>query len=325
MRGLVSFVLVVGLLLLGTALTSESLAGCIPGNRFSSFNFVTGEYSYVYTPGVVPGPQSTTVSDKMQGAFWMLGHGVPGPAQQGIDNGRFEAIEVIAPGYFDPYGGWLRGYPYYGTWILGNWGSSPDIDSCPGAVPGQKCMAILLTDEVDGNGYFAFLTDETEFAQDFDFVQPANGPIDLIEIPKPAILGTAYHVDGTDFGLLIGGPELADLEGGLYLDPVCLAFNVLGYKIYSQRLPSGSEPPISRDRALWTAETGMMYLGSTFTLPFNCSVDLDVYLALGLVFESGFELQVSRNSPRVACGPTIAEPDDLDLKPRRKPGRKTKR
>ena len=51
--------------------------------------------------------------------------------------------------------------------------------------------------------------------------------------------------------------------------------------------------------------------------------DSDVYLATSLVFESGFELQlVGENSVRVACGPTIAQPDDLQP---RKPGRKPRR
>jgi hypothetical protein len=331
MRNTLSFALVGGLLLLASALSGETWAKCTFARLFNSAN-PTG-YSYVYTPGLVPGPESTTVSEKMQGAFWMLGHGVPGPVpNQGVDNGRFEAIVVTAPGLF--YYGWVRGYPNYGAYIQGpSWASSPDIDPCPDIVVGQRCMAILLTDEVDGNGYFAFLTDEADGSHNYDFVQPANAPIDLIEIPKPAILGTAYHVDGADFGLVIGGPDRADLEGGLYLDPVCLGLgDVVGYKIYSQPLASGSEPPVSRDRTFWTDETpppGVLDLGSTFTVPFDCSGDapdsFDVYLALGLVFESRFELQVSRNSTRVACGPTIAESDDLDLKPRRMPRRKTKR
>ena len=48
---------------------------------------------------------------------------------------------------------------------------------------------------------------------------------------------------------------------------------------------------------------------------------LVIYLATSLVFDSGFELQlVGPNSPRVACGPTIAEPGDLQpRKPARKP------
>ena len=328
MRGLVSLATVVGLLLLASALSGETRAHCTFVRLFNSSN-PTG-YSYLYTPGVESGPESTTVTEKMQGAFWMLGYGVPGPEPgQGIDNGRFEAIVVTAPGYF--YYGWVRGFPYYGAYIQGpSWASSPDIDPCPDIVVGQRCMAILLTDEVNGVGYFAFLTDEADGSQNYDFVQPANGPINLIQIPKPAILGTVFNGNSSVLGLLIGGPDLADLEGGLYLDPVCLGLgDVVGYKIYSLSQPSGSPPPISRDRALWTAETGTMDFGTTFTLTFDCSGaapdNFDIYLALGLVFESGFELQVSRNSSRVACGPIIAEPDDLDLKPRRKPGRKTKR
>ena len=166
MRGLVSFVLVVGLLLLASALIGETRAGCTAHCGSRLFNSSNGpRYSYLYTPGLVPGPESTTVTEKMQGAFWMLGHGVPGPdVCQGIDNGRFEAIVVYAeiPGYF--YGGWVRGRPYYGAYIQGpSWTSSAVIDRgpCHLALGQQRCMAILLTDEVDGNGYFAFLTDRS--------------------------------------------------------------------------------------------------------------------------------------------------------------------
>ena len=121
-------------IILLAAIAPRSHATCSFARLFSSFT-VPG-YSYLYTPGVFPGPGSTTVTETMRGSFWMMGNGVPGSVPgQGIDNGRFEAIVVYSPGYF--YGGWVRGYPYpYGAYIQGpTWASSPDIHRCPHSLP----------------------------------------------------------------------------------------------------------------------------------------------------------------------------------------------
>lgn len=327
MKKLLSYAVVLGLVLTGAALTSETQATCSFARLFNSSN--PGGYSYLYTPGVSPGPTTTTVTENMVGSFWMLGNGVPGAAQnQGIDNGRFDAIVYSGPGYF--YYGWVRGFPYYGAYIQGpSWASSPDIDLCPDQVVGQRCMAILLTDEVNGVGYFAFLTDEADGSQNYDFVQAGNGPVNLVQIPKPSIIGS-NTVDASTVELILAGPNAAALAGGLYLDPNCSTFgDVAGYKVRSQTVASGAQPPSDRDVASWTDVTpggGTIPLGTGTTVTVTCAGNSDVYITTSVEFESGFEFGLtSENSTRVACGPTIAEPEPLNRKPGRRPGRKTKR
>jgi hypothetical protein len=327
MKKLLSYAVVLGLVMTGVALTSETQATCPLARLFNSSTPGAG-YSYIYTPGVLPGALSTSVTENMVGSFWAMGAGIPGTVpQQGIDNGIFPAIVVSGPGYF--YYGWVRGFPLYAAYIQGPaWSSSPDIDGCPDAVIGQRCMAILLTDQVDGVGYFAFLTDEADGSQNYDFIQAGNLPINLVQIPKPAISGSTT-IDIANVDVIIQGPTAVDIAGGLYLDPACAFGDVVGYKIRSQTFGFGGVPPTDRSVASWTDITpggGTVPLGTPTTVRITCGANSDVYLATTLEFDSGFEFGLTgENSTRVACGPTIAEPGPIDRKPSRRPARKTKR
>jgi hypothetical protein len=327
MKKLLGSSVVLSLVLTGAALCHEVQATCSFARLFNSSN--PGGYSYVYTPGLTPGPASTTVSEQVVGSFWMLGNGVPGAAMgQGIDNGRFQAIVLSGPGYF--YYGWIRGFPYYGAYIQGpSWASSPDIDLCPDQVVGQRCMAMVLTDQVNGVGFFAFLTDEADGSQNYDFVQPGNGPINLIQIPKPAIVGASMPAPNT-IELVVAGPSATTLAAGLLLDPNCSTFDdVAGYKIRSQVVAGNSSPPSDRDISNWTDVTpggGVVPLGQNTMVQIHCPDVNDVYLATSLEFDSGFELGLtSENSTRVSCDWILAEPEPLNNKPGRRPARKTKR
>jgi len=277
-------------------------------------------YSYVYTPGVTHGPDATTVSEKMRGAFWMLGNGVPGSVpDQGIDNGRFEAIEVSGPGCF--HYGWVRGFPPYGAYIGGpSWSSNMNIDGCPDSITsGQKCMAVLLTDEVNGVGYFALLTDEADASQNYDFVQAINGPINLVPMPIPTVTGVIQLVALTvEIGV---HTSFADLNGGLYLDVGCATVvDLLGYKIRYQSVPVGSPAPSDRSIELWTDATPGKIVplsgpDSAVTITASCTSPAEVYLATSLVFDSGFETpHVSANSIEPArCHVCSGKDSDGDL------------
>jgi hypothetical protein len=337
MKRVLRYAVVLGLVLTGTTLICETQATCSFARLFNSSN--PAGYSYVYTPGLTPGPTSTTVSGDLVGSFWMLGNGVPGAAMgQGIDNGRFQAIVLSGPGYF--YYGWIRGFPYYGAYIQGpSWASSPDVDLCPDQVVGQRCMAMVLTDQVNGVGFFAFLTDEADASQNYDFVQPGNGPINLIQIPKPAII-SSNRPNSNTVELIVAGPSASTLAAGLFLDPNCSSLgDITGYKIRSQRwdpncssfgkVASNCVPNFDRDVSNWRDVTpggGTVPLGQSTLIPIDCSSDANVYLVTSLVFDSGFELGlISESSSRVSCSVILAEPEPLNRKPGRRPDRKTKR
>jgi len=329
MRALPSFVVILGLVATGAALTSETQATCSFARLFNS---VTNGYSYVYTPGVIADETQTSMTGKAIGSFWMMGAGLPGDVPEGgIDNGRFEALIPYVPGqpgYY--YHGWMRNAPGYPLYIQGpSWASSADIDLCPDQIVGQKCMAMLLADEVNGVGYFAFLTDEADAAGNYNFVQAGNAPINLIRIPKLALTGS-NRLDPDTIALIVAGPSAAELAGGLYLDPNCSGLgDITGYKIRSQTVPLNSQPPSDRDVSQWADVTpggGTVPLGQSTMLPIDCSSDSDVYLVTSLEFDSGFEFGlISENSSRVSCSLMIADPEPVDRKTDRPPARKTKR
>ncbi len=156
--------------------------------------------------------------------------------------------------------------------------------------------------------------------------QPGNAPYNLVQIPKLGISGSSTISD-SKVSMNVTFDESA-IAAGLYLDPSCSgrAPEVTGYRVRAQGVPLGDSPPDSRDRNNWTDVSpngNVIGLGDGAVVEVDCAGDTDVYLAASLVFNDGFESSVGENSTRAACGPNIADPDDLQqLKPSSRPGRK---
>jgi hypothetical protein len=245
------------------------------------------------------------VTPDLEGVFWRLGSGDPALGF-GIDNGSFPAFE----GYQD---GWVHYVPGYPAYFYGHWAEDPRIDGCIDGPASPHCMALALTDQLNGTGYFALLTAAADANTSFDFLQPDAAPIDLAPIPRPAVVGTTL----TPGGILLTVLPEALPDAGLYLggDP-CAPEVVVGYRVYQRELAPGEPSAPDRHVATWTpAEGGMgpdgapLPLGTAAQVLYRETCGSTVF-ALTLAFESGFETPfVSADSVRIDANPFCTDFD----------------
>ena len=186
---------------------------------------------------------------------------------------------------------------------------------------------MVLTDEVDGQSYFALLAVENDAFGNYNFSQP-GGEIRLQPLDRaagsPGVAGGPVIAGSTRLGttgveLQINSPDLAG--SNINVEGAC--GNVIaGYKVFTQVLPRGSVPPSSRNSADGWVESGNGNVGETATVQVDCSGgDSDIYVATALVLDSGFETGVvSANSQKVDCGTNSANPGDIQQRPRIRPG-----
>jgi hypothetical protein len=269
--------------------------------------------SYIYTPGVDvgDGPLQSSVTENLTGHFWILGFGDP-ELLRGVDNGAhagFGQSEVDDP--------WIFTYPGYPAFFSGHWAESQYIDGCVDTVAGccpfplnrNVCMVVMLTDQHDATGYFALLADLSDDNLNYSFFPSEAEHFHLAPLPVPQM--TSIHDRGAgNLNLTVSPPEV---NSGLHLSPGCVtqADFVVGYRIYQQRLEPGDLPPPTRSiDAGWfgtstdgvCGETAFVALGENFDVDVSCDRDTDVYLALSLVFDSGFETPVvSADSAVIEC------------------------
>jgi hypothetical protein len=285
-------------------------------------NVFTPNYNFYDQPTMYPG--NPPVSPNFTGAFWAYGVG------QANNSGAF-GVE----NWFSYYA--LPSFQLYvGGEIFTTWAANSDIVGClfnggttAGALDGQECSCVLLTDHDGTTGYYAALGNGID-ANGNAFLGQAgtdgfgNGaPLILKPIPKPTITGS-FRDPGT-FNITLdvnvtGAP-------GDYLGTTGAACNcgVTGYKVLARTLTRGSAPPADRTAATWQALNlaggavqGVNPLGAPITVESLCGAsNTDVYLATQLFFDSDFSTSVvSANSTRVECGPTIAEPQPIRPKVR---------
>jgi hypothetical protein len=304
------------LLLLGAAVQPAS-ANCASAVGF----FMT--YGYVQTPGQYATycpfpdpypPYPVTVSWSFTGAFWALGYGNPAIGA-GIDNGDFEARYcTYGGGCF----GWVNNSFCYSPQLYGDWHYyGYGLDGCIADVPGEACMAVLLTDggvSTEWDGHFALLTRKEDANGDFFFDEPpGSANIVLSPIPQPNIVASA-RTGPTTIEVTVPGPQPASLAAGLYLDGDCGDSPIDAYRIVSQSVPHGVTPPA--DRRLpsgWELSSPTM-MGDSTSLSLVCAEDADIYLATSLIADlesaGGFETQhVSGNSAALCCGPDVPDLD----------------
>jgi hypothetical protein len=273
-----------------------------------------------YMPGIAPlaYPGNPPITAKFSSVYWALGSGDT-TYGMGDDSGQYP----VPPASWVYWNYLAPGYPYLlAAKVFGTWAQSPTIDGC---VHTHTCECLLMTDERDGIGYFAAATARTDAGGNAFFVQHGTDPIGwaspiiLRAIPRPRII--RYVVDwrtntGT-FTVTVLDP-VGPAEGVYELDGCdCGPHQFI---IYEQRVWRGAPPPVSRDAADgWEAATPPTNMGEWVSFELSCVQEWDVYLAVGLVFDSGFpaspyKVTLSENSYPFACGPTIADP--VELQPR---------
>lgn len=269
------------LLALVVGLAGPPSAAACPGSR----PFTSGE-GRVFTAGICPiepcPPGAPSVTADLRGSFWELGAGSPNPGE-GNDSGEWPARE----GAYPEETGWLVTSPDGAPRIASDWAFDPRVDGCIA----DGCMAMLLSDQLQGEGYFAAVT--APAGPDGEFTL-TTGDLALARIERPVIRSaTRLPPDGFRFMFAPYGSPVA----GLRHDPSCAPAMPRGYRLYQRSLPPGRPEPFDRDRQGWTVAAGGEGPDAT-PLPFGSSAVVTVprycagwrvLFAVSLVFDGAFE------------------------------------
>ncbi len=278
-------------------------AACPSPGRISSFDTVTKELSYVYTPGLGAAQfMGSTISADLDGQFWLLGFGDPATGS-GIDSGTLGGLDVMYV------------YPNYPARIETTWAVDPGIDGCPTEAPETRCTAVLLNDLNElQEAHFALLT-AAEQNSHYLFVQDSSGPITLAPVPRIDVTSSQVFPGRIELAVEMGETP----AGGLYLDTdACPSDVVSGFKVYALQLPVGSSPSI--DRRDWSVADGgegpdgapiPAGTPATVLIP-PCHFDSETHLAGSLVFDSGFETTFFGGTVRIECLTCVEIDKDQD-------------
>ena len=276
-----------------------------------------GANSYIYTPGLTPGfpgGPGSSMNVTASGAFWAIGSGDPAIGR-GNDNGTWPAVE----GY--------NGYYYYGfldvTYLYGypaaipidgrrTWAADQRIEGCIDVFGSLPCMAVLLADQVSGVGYFVYMTDLADQFANYEFA-PGASAINLAQIPTVAINGLT-RVNGTQVDAEVAIDLTQDELNGFFVDLTCGVGAPVAYKVRQQNVPRGTTPPPDREiGGSWVDISGPIPATDPVTVSVGCTGDQDAFLAVSLVFDSGFETAiVSADSEPIACGSCSGTDNDGD-------------
>ncbi len=252
-----------------------------------------GTCQYIQSPG----------AKAFKGSFWGFGGGNP-TVGAGDDNGS-----LLAVGNGNPNNDWV--YSNSGNYYIAGIWSVTGVDGCVdnNTTPFPKRTVIALSD-ADPPGdtskaYFGLVCKE----QDANGNYPVSllGPPQLVQIPYPHLLASSRSP-----GVSVTGTfrrASANISGGTLADASCGPL-LRGYKLYTQVRPNGAGQPGNRDRASgWTAApTGEIAIDQDSPpLTVSCSQSTSVYVAMSLVFESGFETAHVSQQVRIACDPTLSD------------------
>lgn len=251
---------------------------------------------------------NTSGTPSLRSNFWLLNAGNTA-AGAGIDNGTVAESDV-----------WLVQYPdtahlaVLSTWAAQAYDGCPD--SAAGGPPTGHRMVLSFSD-VNGAGNMTYAVAcahrDTQAGVQFDFTQPSNAPIALVQAPKGSITNTVRA--GTDATVTVASP---DFSAGFYGDGSvgCEAATVIPqYDVYKQQLARGGVAASSRDVTSWTL-VGTGNTGTPFVFNTGCgATNCDIVLAVTPHYNSGFgtgeaatggAARVGQNSGTIQAGPTLA-------------------
>jgi hypothetical protein len=266
----------------------------------------------------------TPLSPAATGSFWRLGAGDPAIGQ-GNDSGLFDFVQ----GDNTLVGGSYPSYGYYGGLILNTGWAAGLTDGC---VDGGNCLCVLFVDHDADDTYIAVASGRASPA----LVQTIErggtdgsglyaAPIVLEPVGAPQINSSARNGTGVDLVVSAGAAGASYQKDSCDCSPV-------GYKVVQQIVARNSGAPVDRNVGAWSNASPVTPLGMPANVNAPCSAtDSDVYLATQLVFDSGFEANlVGRNSTRIECGTTLADPDEKPATirptgPKQRPLRETPR
>lgn len=289
-------------------------AGC-PNSIILGIDFATpncgGTYCYIQSPGA--GNQTT-----VEATFWAFGNGNPATGL-GVDNGGFNDS------------GWLSGPYPGGLGMSADWGgtSAALIDGCietTGTVANQR--QVVQFSDVNATGSASFLAIACVArvpADNFQFnLARVNQNIVLKAIPKAAITSSVRV--GNEAQITVGSP---DFSGLVYTDGSTncnVASLIPQYEVWLKSVARNAPAPTDRD-----AESGGWTLGNTCAIGSSCTAtsacgatNCDVYVSVSPKYNSGMPAgetnaspRISPNSTLVQAGPTLAEPPNFKIVPKK--------
>lgn len=271
---------------------------------------------YCYSGVAYPG--DAQISPAFDAVFWSMTTGNPALGV-GDDSGAFGPSNWVET-YFFPSIGYYRDP----TIIAGtNWTQAGDGCVDTQATDGSQCTCMGMFDEWDSVGYFALLSDQADSGSNYDFQPWIPGDLQLAPVPAPQVVSSTRA--GTDVILTVSVPCPT---AGLYLDPACGPCAEIRYEVYQAIVPRGAASPADRD-ASWTlvpgGPAGGSLCGDTVQVTSACgAAENDLWLTTRLIVDSGFQTFYVSGDPvnvigdplQVQCGPNLADPIDLDARPR---------
>lgn len=329
MKNLKIFGLALGVVALVAAL-QPAQAAC--GAPFLITSLGVDGTAYVVNPTVTygyggNGLANSSITESVTGFFWGVGVGDPAFGV-GADNGTFEALS------------WLYVYPNYPSSVLTTWAQDPGIDTCIDVMGplGERCQVTYFQDvsvgenEGDppaGTGLFAIVSTPDNAASGDFYLSPLDIGGNIVMAPQEgmAILSSTRAGD-TGVQMSLSGPTLEGILAGSYLSdsPLCQGSGaggagtinglIVGYRAKTMVLPRSSAPPSDFSADRWDTAGEDTALGSPSSISVPCDGDSDVYASYQLLFDSGFAAPiVSATTTRVECGPNLADPDNIRVRP----------
>jgi hypothetical protein len=280
----------------------------IPSTRcVETCNMITTNWPGFAIPQheVCPGDWALEESN-LEAAFWELGKGNPAVGV-GNDSGYLPPTAWLSLHLVPQWHhGWTTDCPsgfdtYQGPGINGDW-LTAGTDGC---IKRNSCMGVLFNDLHEGRGHFYFATSRDEGGQ---YSDPAFqfGRGELVYLRGPEV---RIHSPATA-EVIISTPSMFDLRHGFSLDEECDSDVVVGYQLYQQVVPEGGAPPEKQRFEAWSRVESPLPLGASIPFSIGCGeFEGVVYLAGGIVFDSGFEtVYLSEPVGPLPClgGPTFA-------------------
>lgn len=282
--------------LVGSAVLEPAGASCFLPSQFSQTNdgwsLSVPIYTYIVSPGA-----GTAAS--LLGAFWGLGQGDPNGNPGGTDNGS------LGPQTPDQASGstWLR-QGGRGAYLAGEWTADQRIDGCihnpPNSQPAKMVIAVSDQDLLGTHGFFAVACVRENISANFDFTDVGRD-IELYPIPSPHVV-RATRTSPDHVEVELASPLAAEIMPGVYTSADCAAASlVTGYRAYFTRAmiitpPGSPSPPQTmapcdrrRTSGGWTPAGPPVPLGTNTTFTVTCKTGCVLYVAISLVFDSGFE------------------------------------
>jgi hypothetical protein len=289
MKGMMKIGIVLAVCALVSALPASALCGIADNRTFAGYSYFSG---------------TTGNANDLLGTFWQVGN------FGGANNGTWEAPN------------WMFVHVSGGVYISGQWAQDVGIVGCP-TFPGVVNMAYVVSSPGAGGGtvFAAGCAASDPGSGNFSFGTSQSGStIPAQTVPKPDVVSSTRN-GAASVTINVAAPAV---PGGV-LDEASCNLAPQSYKVYARVLNRGDAAPTERGRAAggWTEVGGPFPIGGPASVNVPTPGTNDIYLAYGIIFNEGVELEhVGANSTVVQGGTTSSnQPSDFKIikKPIRRP------